>query len=73
MDRFPSDPSNQVCDKSGNLSKQKVIAAIGNTSGPLINLLQNKKPPVSMHLKNNNGQSVASIPVVSTNIGFNSG
>ena len=73
MDRFPTDPSNQICDKSGNLPKQKVVAGSANASGPLINLLQNKKPPVSMQLKANNGQSGTSIPVVSSNIGFTSG
>jgi hypothetical protein len=73
MDRFSTDPSNQICDKSGNLPKQKIVSGSGNASGPLINLLQKKKPPVSMQLKSNNGQSGASIPVVSSNIGFNSG
>ena len=73
MDRFPTDPSSQVCDKSGNLPKQKVVLGSVNASGPLINLLQKKKPPVSMQLKSNDGQSGTSIQVVSSNIGFNSG
>ena len=69
-------PSSEICDKSGSLPKQKMkVAGTANatSNGPLINLLQNKKPPVSMHLMGNTNQKTSSMTVVSSSLGFNSG
>ena len=72
MEHFSSNYSNQNCDKGVSIPKQKTSKETSNTTGPLINLLHNKNPPVSMQIKTNNNHGLSSIPV-SSNISFNSG
>ena len=54
--------------------KHKGSTAVGsNSSGPLVNLLQNKRPPVSIHLRNGCNQVGSSAATASSTIGFTSG